>query len=166
MPDGLIPSGYQAALLGSAGSVEGLGTFAPMEEGLDEGSLLFMQLDFAHFPDSVMLAELEEKLRDAGVSGWPGYPFIVYADTTKPTVYIVWQKGVAWMSIIIGILVMMLLPALLGGLIWLLIPESVKQMINMLISMGMMMLMLWLVMRVVKPLTAPERTKRVEEART
>jgi hypothetical protein len=32
--------------------------------------------------------------------------------------------------------------------------------------MGMMMLVMWLMMSLVKPLTAPEKPKRVEEAKT
>ena len=166
MPDGLIPPGYRAALIGSAPTIEGLGAFAPMEEGAAEGSLMLMQLDFAGFPDSDTLVELEGKLRDAGVYLWPGYPFVVYADTTRSTVYLAWQKGIAWMPIIIGILVLMALPALLGGLIWILIPEPVKQTINMMIQMGMMLLMMWVMVTLIKPLTAPKRPKEVEEARS
>ena len=70
------------------------------------------------------------------------------------------------MPIIIGILAVTVLPALLGGLIWILIPEPVKQTINMFVNLGVMMLMLWLMTSLIKPLTAPERPKRLEEVRS
>jgi Na+-translocating ferredoxin:NAD+ oxidoreductase RnfD subunit len=82
---------------------------------------------------------------------------------TKPSVYLAWQKGIAWMPIIIGLLATMILPPLLGGVIWMLLPESLKQTINTLIGMGMMLLVMFLVTQVVKPLTSPERPKRLEE---
>ena len=166
MPDGLIPPGYRAVLIGSALTVDEMSAFAPMEEGAAEGSLMLMQLDFAGFPDGDALAEVESKLRDAGVHSWPGYPFIVHVDTARPTVYLAWQKGIAWLPIIIGILAAMVLPPLFGSLIWILLPEPVKQLISGLIGMGMMMLMIWVMTSLIKPLTAPEKPKRLEEART
>lgn len=166
MPDGLIPPGYRAALIGSVATIGELSGFAPMEEEVAEGSLMLLQLDFASFPDSDALAELEEKLGDAGVHNWPGYPFIVYTDSDRPTVYLAWQKGIAWMPIIIGILAVTVLPALLGGFVWLILPQAIKDLINMLINMGMMMLMIWVMTSLIKPLTTPERPKRIEEARS
>ena len=166
MPEVLTPPGYRAVLIGSAAAIEDLNTFTPMEEGTAEGSLMLMRLDFADFPTGDALAELESRLQDAGVERWPGYPYIVYADASAPRVYLAWQKGIAWLPIIIGILALTVLPALLGGLIWLLLPQEVKDLINMLVGMGMMMLMMWLVTSLVKPLTAPERPKRVEGAAT
>ena len=166
MPDGLTPPGYRAVLISSAATIEELSAFAPMEEGTAEGSLMLMRLDFADFPTGEALAELEGRLQKAGVERWPGYPYIVYAETAAPSVYLAWQKGIAWLPIIIGILALTALPALLGGIIWLLLPQAVKDLINMLIGMGMMMLMLWLTTTLIKPLTAPERPKRVEGAAT
>jgi hypothetical protein len=165
MPDGMLPPGYRAVLIGSALTFEELGVFAPMEESAAEGSLMLMQLDFARFPESESLVELEGKLKGAGVPGWPGYPFIGYADTTRPSVYIAWQKGTSWLPIIIGILATVVLPPLLGSLIWLILPQPVKDLIIGLIGMGMMMLVMWLMMSLTRPLTAPERPKRLE-ART
>ena len=98
------------------------------------------------------------------VLAWPGYPYIVFADTATPSVYLAWQKGIAWMPIIIGILVVTLLPPLLGTFIWLILPEEVKQLINALIGMGMMLLVMWLMMSLIKPLTAAERPKELREA--
>jgi hypothetical protein len=95
MLDALLPPGFRAVLIGAATTIEELGAFAPMEESAAEGSLMLMQLDFAGFPDGEALAELEGKLKDAGVPGWPGCPFIVYADAARPSVYLAWQKGAA-----------------------------------------------------------------------
>ena len=165
MPERLTPPGYRAVIIGSAGSIEELGAFAPMEEGSAEGTLMLMRLDFDDFPSGDTLDGIEQACIDAGVERWPGWEYIVHADVTKPSVYLAWQKGAAWILIIVGLLATMILPPLLGGVIWMLIPESLKQTINMLIGMGMMLLVMFLVTQVVKPLTAPERPKKLEEAR-
>jgi hypothetical protein len=165
MPERLTPPGYRAVIIGSAGSIEELGAFAPMEEVSDEGTLMLMRLDFDEFLSDETLAGIEQAFRDAGVERWPGFEIIVYADLTKPSVYLAWQKGMAWMPIIIGLLATMILPPLLGGVIWMLLPESLKQTINTLIGMGMMLLVMFLMMQVVKPLTASERPKRLEETK-
>lgn len=167
MPDRLIPPGYRAELIGSATTLEGLEAYVPMEAAAAEGSLMLMRLDFAEFLGSETLAELEKALRDKGVPAWPGYPYVVYAESATPSVYIAWQKGGIWTSIIIGILVLLALP-FIGSLIWKLMPEALKDMINMLIQMGMMLLMLWLVSKLIKPLLAPtpRRPREVEGPRT
>ena len=51
---------------------------------------------------------------DKGIPAWPGYDCVVYADTTAPSVYLAWQKGQAFMPIIIGILVTVVVPAFTG----------------------------------------------------
>ena len=166
MPDRLTPPGHRAVLIGSVWSVEELGAFTPMEEGSAEGTLMLMRLDFAEFLSEETLVRIEQACFDAGVERWPGYGQIVYADMTSPSVYLAWQKGIAWMPIIIGILVTTALPMLLGGLVWLILPDSLKQLITGLIQMGMMMLVMWLMMSLIKPLTASEKPKRIEETRT
>ncbi len=167
MPYAMIPPGYRAVLLGSAVRIEDLGTFTPLEEGVDEGSLVLMKLDFIEFPSSEALAQLNKAFLDKGIPPWPGYDFVVYADATSPSVYLAWQKGFAWMPVIIGILVVTVLPALLGGAIWLLLPQSVKDMITGIINLGMMMLVMWLMTSMMKPLTAPakEKPKKLETAK-
>ena len=165
MPDRLTPPGYQAVLVGSMGSIEELGAFAPMEEGSAEGTLMLMRLDFAEFLSEETLAQIEQACIEAGVERWPGYGQIVFADMATPSVYLAWQKGIAWIPIIIGILVTTLLPPLLGGLVWLILPDSLKQLITGLMQMGMMMLVMWLMMSVIKPLMESERPKRIEEAK-
>ena len=140
MPNGLVPPGYRAVLLGSAASIEDLRTVA--QEQTAEGALMLMRLDFAEYPSPEVLGQLEGKLRETGVPPWPGYPYIVYADTSQPSVYLAWQKGIAWMPIIIGILVLTLLPALLGVLIWWLLPQQIKDLINAMVMFGIIFLMM------------------------
>jgi len=165
MPDGLVPAGYRAVLLGTTGTIEEMSALVPMEESAGEGALMLMQLDFVSFLSGDTLSRLERACRDAGMPAWPGCGYIVNTDVTRPTVYLAWQKGIAWLPIIIGILATLILPPLLGSLIWLMLPESVKQLITGLIQMGMMLLVMWLMMSLIKPLTAPEKPKRLEEAR-
>jgi len=167
MPYAMVPPGYRAVLLGSATRIEDLGTFTPLEESAAEGALVLMRLDFAEFPSGEALAQLNQACLDKGIPTWPGYEYIVYADTTSPSIYLAWQKGIAWMPVIIGILVLTVLPALLGSVIWLLLPQSVKDMITGMINLGMMMLVMWLMTSLMKPLTAPAKTKpkQLEEAK-
>jgi len=164
--NGLIPPGARVILIGSAASINDLNTFAPMEEGMAEGSLMLMRLDFASFPTSDALAELEKKLQNAGVRTWPGNSFVVYGDTNTPSVYLAWQKGIAWLPIIIGILVTIALPPLLMSLVWWILPEEVKSLISGLINMGIMLLVMFVMMQFMKPLTAPqkEKPKKLKEA--
>jgi hypothetical protein len=167
MPYAMVPPGYRAVLLGQATRIEDLGTFTPLEEGVAEGALVLMRLDFAELPSPEVLAQFNEACIDKGMPTWPGYEHIVYADTASPSVYLAWQKGMAWMPVIIGILVVTVLPALLGGVIWLLLPQSVKDMITGMINLGVMMLVMWLMTSLMKPLLTPAKTKpkQLEEAK-
>jgi hypothetical protein len=167
MPYAMIPPGYEAVLLGAAARIEDLGAFAPLEESSAEGALVLMKLDFTELPSSQALTQLNQAFLEKGIPPWPGYEFVVYADAASPSVYLAWQKGFAWMPVIIGILVVTVLPALLGGAIWLLLPQSVKDMITGIINLGMMMLVMWLMTSMTKPLTTPakEKPKRLEEAK-
>jgi len=164
--NGLIPPGYRAVLIGSAATIKDLGIFTPLEEGAAEGALMLARLDFADFPTSETLDKLNKALLDAGVPTWPGYPFVVYADTTQPSVYLAWQKGIAWMPIIIGLLVTVVLPPLLGSFMWLILPQSLKDLITGMIGMGMMVLVFWLMSKMMPALMpAKEKPKAVKEAR-
>jgi len=167
MPYAMVPPGYRAVLLGQAASIDDLGTFTPLEEGVAEGALILMRLDFAEYPSEEVLAQLDQACIDAGIPAWPGYDYVVYADITNPSVYLAWQKGIAWLPIIIGILATVALPPLLMSLVWWILPEEVKSLISGLINMGMMLLVMFLMMQFMKPLIAPakEKTKRLEEAR-
>lgn len=159
MPYAMVPPGYRAVLLGQAQTIEDLGTFAPLEESAAEGALILMRLDFANLPSSETLAQLNQACLDKGIPPWPGYDYIVYADTTQPSVYLAWQKGFAWMPIIIGLLVTTVLPALLGALSWWILPQGVKDLITGLMDMGMMVVFMWVMSSVLKPLTQVEKTK-------
>jgi hypothetical protein len=159
MPYAFIPPGYRAVLIGQAAVIEELGTFAPLEQDSAEGALFLVRLDFAEFPSAESLDQLEQAFFDAGVELWPGYSHIVYADVDQPGVYLAWQKGLAWIPIIIGLLVTTVLPPLLGSLVWLILPQGIKDTITGIINMGMMMLVMFIMMQVMKPLTAPEKKK-------
>jgi hypothetical protein len=166
MPYAMVPPGYRAVFLGQSNNIEGLGTFTPLEESTAEGALILMRLDFAEYPSEEALGELNQACLDAGIPPWLGESFVVYADTAGPSIYLAWQKGIAWMPVIIGMLALTVLPPLLTAVVWWILPEEIKSLISGLISLGMMMLVMWLMMSVMKPLTAPEKPKRLEEAKT
>jgi len=166
MPYAFIPPGYRAVLLGQAAAVEDLGTFTPLEEGAAEGALVLVRLDFAEQVSEEVLDNLEQACRDAGIEFWPGSEYYVYADTASPAVYLVWQKGMAWLPIIVGLLATMVLPPLLTAGIWLILPDSIKSLISSLVNIGMVLLMMWLMTSLMKPLMTPakEKPKQVKEA--
>jgi len=97
-----------------------------------------LELNLAESPQADVLLELNRQLLNLGVSPWPGYRDIAFADAAQPKVYVCWIKGIAWTPIIIGILIT-LLPAIIGGALWLLVPQPIKDMITM---MGLMTVML------------------------
>jgi len=163
MPYAFVPPGYRAVLLGQAQTIEDMGTFAPLEEGAAEGALVLMKLDFIEPPSEETLTSLEQAFRDTGVEPWPTSEYYVYADPDSPSVYVVWQKGMAWLPIIIGLVATMILPPLLTAGVWFILPDSIKSLISSLINLGMMMLMMWLMMSMIKPITASEKPERLEE---
>ena len=167
MPYAMVPTGYRAVPIGQTAKIEELGTFAPLEESSAEGALFLMRLDFQETPSGEALAHLEQAFRDEGVESWPGYGFFVYSDENSPTVYLAWQKGLAWLPIIIGILATTVLPPLLTAGVWLILPESLKSFISGLVNLGMMALMMFLVVKMMPALT-PEKKKprQIEESKT
>ncbi|MFC1915197.1 hypothetical protein ACFLW4_00660 [Chloroflexota bacterium] len=165
MPYAFVPPGYRAVLLGQAQDIEDLGTFTPLEEGAVEGALVLMRLDFLEPLSEETLGGLEQVCRDTGIEPWPGSEYYVYSDTDSPAVYLVWQKGLAWLPIVIGLLATMVLPPLLTAGVWLILPDSLKSLISGLINMGMMMLVMFLVMKMVPTLSPEkEKPKQLEEA--
>jgi len=158
MPCAFIPPGYRAVLLGQAQDIASLGTFTPLEERAAEGALVLMRLDFSESPPSEVLASLGQACVDAGVEPWPGSEYYVYSDIGSTSVYLVWQKGIAWLPVIIGLLATLILPPLLTAGIWLILPDSIKSLINSIIGMGMMLLVLFLVMKMM-PALSPEKEK-------
>lgn len=154
MPYAMVPPGYRAVFLGQAAFIDNLGAFSPLEAGVAEGSLFLARLDFAGLPPVEALNKLEMACLDAGVEMWPGYGHVVYAGTGEPSVYLAWQKGFAWIPIIIGILATVVLPPLLGSALWLILPQEVKSLITGLVNMGIMVLVMFIMMQVMKPLTA------------
>ena len=165
MPGAALPSGYRAVLLGSASSLEELGAFVPLEEGADEGALILMRLDLAEYPSSQALSQLNESCLQQGMPPWPGSDYIVYADAVEPAVYLAWQKGLAWMPIIVGLLGTLILPPLLMAGIWWILPESVTSLIESMVTLGMMVIPMFLMMKFMKPLTVTEKPKEIEETK-
>ena len=165
MPYAFVPPGYRAVLLGQAQDIEDLGAFTPFEESTAEGALVLMRLDFAEQPSEEALGDLEQACRDAGVEAWPGSDYYVYSDINSTSVYLVWQKGIAWLPIIIGLLAMVVLPPLLTAGIWLILPDSLKSFISNLINLGMMVLIMFLIMKIMPALSPEkEKPKQVKEA--
>ena len=158
MPYAFIPPGYRAVLLGQAQDIASLGTFAPLEDSAAEGALVLMRLDFTERLTKEALDDLEQACRDTGVEPWPGSEYYVYADIESTSVYIAWQKGIAWLPVIIGLLATLILPPLLTAGIWLILPDSIKSLINNLIGMGIMLLVVFLMMKMM-PSLSPEREK-------
>jgi hypothetical protein len=136
----MIPAGYRAYLLGVVSSFDELSTVTPLEESGPEGALMLMKLDFAEAPSIESLARIELELIDAGVPMWPGQGSHIRIEGTS--IYISWVKGIAWTSVIVGILLLVVLPLVLGGVVWMLLPETVKEMINMMVLVGVMVLMM------------------------
>ena len=161
--NGLIPPGARVVLIGSAATLKGLDTFTPLEEGTAEGSLMLMRLDFSDFPTADALGKLEKALRDAGVPAWPGYGYIVYADASAPSAYLAWQKGIAWVPIIGGILAVTILPVLLGAFMWWILPQSLKDLLSSITNLGMMAVVMYLMSQVMKPLTATAAPRQVKK---
>ncbi len=168
MPVTMVPEGYQAVFVGSATTLDDLGAFAPLEESADEGALFLMRLDLADFPSSEALTELEQKLSEARVEMWPGRDHYVYVDLNEPVLYIAWQKGFAFLPIILGILLFVALPPLIMSAVWWLMPADLKSMITGVVNIGVMALIMFLMMQVMKPLAAStqEKPKRLEQPRT
>jgi len=150
--------------LGQAQEIKDLGTFAPLEESSAEGALVLVRLDFYEPLSEETLGNLEQACREVGVEPWPGSEYYVYADMDSPAVYLVWQKGMAWLPIILGLLATMVLPSLLTAGIWLILPDSLKSLISSLVNMGMMLLVMFLIMKMVPALSPKkEKPKQIEE---
>jgi hypothetical protein len=165
MPYAFVPPGYRAVLLGQAQNIEDLGTFTPLEESAAEGALVLIRLNFLEPPSEETLGDLEQACRDAGIEPWPGSEYYVYADTASPVAYLIWQKGLAWLPVIIGLLVATVLPPLLTAGIWLILPDSLKSLISNLVNMGMIMLVMFLIMKMVPTLSPEkEKPKQIKEA--
>jgi len=165
MPYAMVPPGYRAVLIGQAVAIEELGTFAPLEESSAEGALFLMRLDFTETQSTKALAQLEQAFFAEGVEMWPGYSHVVFADDDQPVVYLAWQKGMAWLPIIIGLLATAVLPPLLGSLVWWLMPADLKNLISEIINMGIMLLVVLLIGKIMPSFTQEkEVVKKVNKA--
>ncbi|MDD5703220.1 MAG: hypothetical protein PHU23_14380 [Dehalococcoidales bacterium] len=165
MPYTMVQRGYRAVLIGQAVAIEELGTFAPLEESSDEGALFLMRLDFAETPSTEALSQLEQAFFDEGVEMWPGYSHIVFADVDQSIVYLAWQKGMAWLPIIVGLLATAVLPPLLGSLVWWLMPADLKNLISEIVNMGILLLVMLLISKVMPSFTQEKNVvKKVKKS--
>jgi hypothetical protein len=54
---------------------------------------------------------------------------------------------------------------LLGSVLWWILPQDIKDLITGIINLGMMMLIMFILMQVMKPLTASQKPRTVEQAK-
>ncbi len=152
----LIPSGYQARLIGVAGNPDELNNFVPLEAGLPEISRVLMRVDVLQGEDVLSLADaLNDQLFGKGVTPWPEYPDRV-AFAAGGSLYLAWVKGFAWMTVILGLL--MGLPVVLPIILWFVSPsfkEATEAMLGFLIMMVMMLFM----MGMAREMTTPAKPK-------
>jgi hypothetical protein len=155
-----MPTEYTSVLLGSGTQLSDLNILQPQEEGTPEGSLILLELDLAEPIDQSIVDSINAECAAVNVTTWPGYADVAYIDASGQVLSLMWLKGMAFLTIILGILGLTVLPALLGVFLWWLIPEEVKSMIDMMVMMLMMVLM----MKIMAPMfSSGEKPKRVEE---
>lgn len=147
MPYAMVPPGYSPLLLASLRGISA-GVFTPLEESVSEGALMLMRVDLEAYPTSEELAGLEEGLAKANVPTWPGYEYRVYTDSSRPSFYVAWVKGFAWLPVIVGLIGSIIAVPIVGTVLWWIIPDEVKQMINAIV----MLLVIGGVMLVMMPL--------------
>ncbi|MFC1874639.1 hypothetical protein ACFLY3_00570 [Chloroflexota bacterium] len=163
MPSDVIPPGWRAILLGSAGA-EDMSAFIPLEESLPEGALLLARLDLADYPLTDSIDRINQSLAEAGVEIWPGASYYVFITSEAPSLYIAWSKGMVWWGIILAVLGTVLLPPLLTSVVWWILPEEIKTMIESLAMMGVMMLLMFVMTKFIKPLGSQPKAKELKEA--
>jgi len=153
----MLPSGWGARLLGSASSLEEMRFFTALEEGVPEGSLMLARLDFEEAVPAETVTEIGRRCLESGVPPWPRAAEVASPDPTGHSIWLAWQKGIAWWGVILGILGATLLPPLLGGLVWVVTPEPVRQMIEMMVMMGFMAFAMFGMTMLMRPLMAPKK---------
>lgn len=121
---------------------------------------MLLELHLTETPSQSVVDEINLKCANSGVIPWPNSVNIASVDPYNSILVLRWVKAIAWMSVIIGILVLMVLPTLLGGLIWWLMPDWVKQMIEAMVMMGIMMLMMRMIMPMI---TEKKKPKEITE---
>jgi len=164
IPKGIVPPGWRAVLLGSAGA-EDLSVFIPLEEGLPEGALLLARLDLAEYPSTDAVDQINQSLFEAGVELWPGALYYAFVTAEAPSLYIAWSKGMVWWGIILAVLGTVLLPPLLTSVVWWILPEGIKTMIESIAMMGVMLLMMFVMTKFLKPLGSQPKAKQIKEAK-
>ena len=161
MLDAILPSGYKAVLIGSAASFDEFGVFEPLEQGQAEGSRMLAQLTFQHRPAGFdhVAAQLDKMCLETGVSPWPEYQSIAFADPAQPVLYVCWQKGLVWWGWILALLASLVLPPLIMAGLWLILPESVKEMIEAVTYLGIVGAAMFLISKMTAGVTASGEAK-------
>ena len=137
-----------------AAASEGLGAAIALEFGREGAVVVICSRDKERIEARAEVIRQE--------CGAPVLPIV--ADVTRPSVYLAWQKGIAWLSVIIGILAITVLPPLLTAVVWWILPEEIKSLISGLVNLGMMMLVMWLLMKMMPVLTTEkEKPKQIKE---
>jgi hypothetical protein len=131
-----------AVLVAQAASLTELEAFVAIEETQPESSLMGASLTFAGDPGDIeqLAHTLNQACLNRGVPPWPGNSYLALAQGN--TIYISWQKGMAWWSWILGVVLSLVLPALLGAVLWLMLPESTRQLIESVTYLGAMALVM------------------------
>ena len=89
MPYTLLPPGYRAVFLGSAGS-DDLDAFSPLEESAPEGCRVLVRLDFEGYPAPEVCSQLNQELLARSIPPWPEHHDIVFVHPSEPAIYIAW----------------------------------------------------------------------------
>lgn len=105
----------------ATGDSSNLGDVVALEEQhIPEGGLAELVLSFRFRPPGFITEcnLLDAALKRAGVTPWPGNDRIVYFEEEPPTVYIRWQRGVAWAPVVIAAIPVVLVTLLVLLTIW------------------------------------------------
>lgn len=152
----IIPPGYQARLIGIAGSPGELNNFVPLEAGLPEPTRVLMRVDISVGEDVYTIAEnLSSQLLERGIHPWPGYPGRV-AFVEGNSVYLAWIKSFAWMPVIIGLLFG--LPIILPIILWFVSP-GFREAIMSMIGFMVMAVMALFVVKFSREMVTPAKPK-------
>lgn len=132
----VLPPGYRAVPVSQVTGFDQLSTFSALEENQPEGSRMLCALTFWEKPSPEVVAVINQKCWEQGVSPWPELQDIAFADPYEPVVYICWQKGAAWWGWILVLLASIVLPPLIMAGLWLILPESLRQMVEAVMYVG------------------------------
>jgi hypothetical protein len=90
------------------------------EQHIPEGGLAELVLKFRLRPPGFITEcnLLDSALKKAGVTPWPGNDRLVYFEEDPATVYIRWQRGMAWAPIVLAAIPIVLVTLLVLMTLW------------------------------------------------